>query len=312
MHMMKNQSKSISANLSNQLRLLLCTLCLFASAHPAPAAEQVHHRVMLCEYGSTTHRLLELDAAGKIIWEHKVPSVAVCFQPLADGHVIYADFGTPNRIREIDRDQKVVWEYRPQCEQVVGLERLSNGNTLLAEEGPCRAVEVDAKGKIVSALSLKTTEKAAHHQLRCIHRLADGHILACHEGEGAVREYDAAGNVTWEYTGVTDVFEALRLPSGNTLIAAGTQKRLIEVTLDHKIVWQLTEKDAPDLNLTWITSIQILKNGHILAANFLRGQEGKGVHAFEVTHDPAKQIVWTFADHQMVKSLTMIRVLDDN
>ena len=39
------------------------------------------------------------------------------------------------------------------------------------------------------------------------------------------------------------------------------------------------------------------------------GQEGKGAHAFEVTRD--KKVVWTFADHDLVKSLTTVRVLDD-
>ena len=274
------------------------------------AAEPVKHRVMLCEYGSV-HRLVELDPDGKIAWEHKVPDVVVCFQALAEGKVVYADFGNPNRIREVDREQKVIWEYLPKCEQVIGLERLPNGNTLLAEQGPCRAVEIDSKGNIVSAIPLTTSEKGAHHQVRCIHRLADGHLLACHEGEGVVREYDQAGKVVWEYAKVGDVFEALRLPGGDTLIACGTQKRLIEVTPAGKIVWKLTEKDVPKLNLAWITSLQILKNGHIVVGNFLRGHEGTGAHAFEVTHDNEKKIVWTFGDHQLVKSLTMIRVLDD-
>jgi hypothetical protein len=287
------------------------TLFLLACATPSRAADApIKHRIMICEYG-TLHRLLELDGEGKLTWEHKAPGVIVCFQPLPNGNVVYADFGNPIRIREVNREQKVIWEYTPKCEQVIGLERLSNGNTLLAEEGPCQAVEVDAAGKTVSTIPLTTTEKQAHHQVRCLHRLPDGHLLACHEGEGVVREYDKDGKVVWEYAKVTDVFEALRLPNGNTLIACGTQKRLIEVTPAGKTIWELTDKDAPALNLTWITSLQILKNGHIVAANFLRGHEGKGVHAFEVTHDAEKKIVWTFADHKLVKSLTMIRVLDD-
>lgn len=293
------------------LKPSLFALGLFAWALTCAAADEpTRHRVLLCEYGSV-HRLIEVDPDGKAAWEHKCPSVAVCFQALPGGHVVYADFGNPNRIQEVDRDQKVVWEYLPKCEQVIGLERLSNGNTLLAEEGPCRAVEVDPKGNVISSIPLTTTEKAAHHQVRCIHRLADGHILACDEGEGVVREYDQTGKVIWEYSKVGDVFEALRFPSGNTLIACGTQKRVIEVTPDGKIVWELTEKDVPELDLAWITSLQILKNGHIAVANFLRGHEGKGAHAFEVTHDKDKRIVWTFADHKLVKSLTMIHVLDD-
>jgi hypothetical protein len=188
---------------------------------------------------------------------------------------------------------------------------LPNGNFLLAEQGPCQAVEVSREGKIISTVKLSTTEQAAHRQLRCLHRLEDGHLLACHEGEAVVREYDADGKTVWEYPHVTNVYEALRLPSGNTLIGCGTDKRIIEVTPEKKIVWELTAADAPELNLSWITSLQVLKNGNLVIANFLRGQEGKGAHALEVTHDEHKKIVWKYADHDVVKSITMVRVLDD-
>ena len=53
----------------------------------------------------------------------------------------------------------------------------------------------------------------------------------------------------------------------------------------------------------------MLGNGHYVVGNFLRGQEGKGVHAFEVTRD--KKVVWTWADHGLAQSITTVRVLDD-
>ena len=228
-----------------------------------------------------------------------------------DGHVFFADGGSPTGVQEVDRDHKVVFDYRAKCEQVLTCDRLANGNVLLGEEGPCQAVEVDPKGQIVSTVKMNTTEKAAHRQVRCVHRLANGNILACHEAEAMVREYDADGKTIWEYPHVTNVYEALRLPSGNTLIGCGTAKRVIEVTPDKKIVWELKAADVPELNLTWITSLQVLKNGNLAIGNFLRGQEGKGAHAFEVTHDEAKKVVWKYANHDIVKSITMVRVLDD-
>ena len=139
--------------------------------------------------------------------------------------------------------------------------------------------------------------------------MENGQLLACHEAEGVVREYDRDGRSVWEYPNVTNVFEALRLANGNTLIGCGTDKRVIEVTPDKKIVWELTAADAPELNLNWITSLQVLKNGNFVVGNFIRGQEGKGAHAFEVTRD--KKVVWKFADHDMIKTLTMVNVLDD-
>jgi outer membrane protein assembly factor BamB len=278
-------------------------------AAPTPAADPVRHRLLFAEYGKGPNRLVELDRDGKVDWEYAFPGISVIFQPLPGGHVLYAHGGSPTGVTEIDRDKKVVWTYVSKCPQVLGGERLPNGNTLVAEQGPCRAVEVDAKGAIVRVTPLTTTEKGYHLQVRNVHKLATGNILAAHEGEGAVREVTPEGKVVWEFTKVDNAGEALRLPNGNTLIACGTQKRVIEVTPDKKVVWEFTAADAPEVNLTWVSSLQVLKNGNLVVGNFLRGQEGKGAHAFEVTRD--KKVVWTFADHKLARSVTTVRVLDD-
>jgi len=162
----------------------------------------------------------------------------------------------------------------------------------------------------VSTVSLPTTEKAFHQQLRSLHKLANGHVLAAIEAEGAAREVDPEGKVVWEFAGLANVFDAVRLANGNTLIAGGTQKRVVEVSPVGKVVWELTAQDVPDVNLTWVTSLQVLKNGNYLIGNFLHGQEGKGAHAFEVTRE--KKLVWTFADHDLVKSATMVRAIDED
>jgi len=282
---------------------------LLGLAVGAPGADAVKHRVMFAEYGKGPNRLVELDADGKVVWEYKFPSIAVIFQVLPGGHVLYAYGGNPTGVAEIDRDKKVVWNYVSKCPQVLGCERLANGNTLVAEQGPCQAVEVDPRGKVVRVTKLTTSEQGYHLQVRNVHKLPNGNILAGHEGEGAIREVDADGKVVWEHTRVENAPDAIRLPGGNTLIACGTQKRVIEVDPRGKIVWEFGARDAPELNLTWVSSLQVLKNGHYVVGNFLRGQEGKGAHAFEVTRD--KKVVWKFADHDLVKSLTTVRVLDD-
>ena len=273
------------------------------AAEAAPA-----HRLLLFEYGKGPNRLLELDAAGKVVWEHQPPSLAVIFQVLPSGNVLYAYGGKPTGVREVTRKGVEVWNYVSQCPQVLGCERLANGNTLVAEQGPCRAVEVNPQGAVVRVTPLSTSHATYHLQVRNIHKLANGNILAAHEGEGAVREVDVTGKVVWEYTGVENAGDAQRLPNGNTLISCGTQKRILEVTPDKQIAWQFTAADAPELNLTWISSLQVLPNGNLVVGNFLRGQEGKGAHAFEVTRD--KRVVWQWADHNLIKSLTTVRAVD--
>jgi len=276
----------------------------------AVAAEPIKHRIMFAEYGKGPNRLVELDADGKVAWEHKFPSIAVIFQVLPQGRVLYAYGGHPTGVQEIDRQGTVVWNYVSKCPQVLGCRRLANGNTLVAEQGPCQVLEVDRDGHIVRTTPLTTTEKGYHLQLRNVHKLENGNILAAHEGEGAIREVGPTGKLVWEYKGVANTGDAIRLANGNTLIAGATQKRVLEVTPKGETAWEFTAKDAPELNLTWVSSLQVLKNGNYVACNFLRGQEGKGVHAFEVTKD--KKVVWTFADHKLAKSITTIRVLDDD
>jgi hypothetical protein len=53
---------------------------------------------------------------------------------------------------------------------------------------------------------------------------------------------------------------------------------VIEVTPDKRIVWEFGASDAPELNITWVSSIQQRKNGNLIIGDFLRGQEGKPVN----------------------------------
>lgn len=288
---------------------LFCWLLLSVSLLSAGEARP-GRSIMVAQYqGPGGNRIVEISAEGKVIWEHKVPSLCVGFQRLANRHIVYAYGGKPTGVREVDRDQSVIWDQVRPCPQTLSCERLPNGHTLIGEQGPCRAVELDPSGKVVTTIDIPTQEKAYHQQLRCLHRLPSGNVLAAIEAEGAAREVDPQGKVVWEFTGLANVFEALRLPNGNTLVACGTQKRVIEVSPAGKVVWELTDRDVPEVNLTWVTSLQVLKNGNYLIGNFLRGQEGKGAHAVEVTRE--KKVVWTFADHALVRTATMVRALEE-
>jgi outer membrane protein assembly factor BamB len=290
------------------IALTLCCLVACAGAQSGDSAAPKRHHFMFMQY-SPGNRLVELSEDGKILWEHPIPSLAVMFEILKNGNVMYAYGGNPTGVQEVDRQHHVVWNYTAQCEQVLGFSRLPNGNVLLGEQGPCQAVEVNRKGEVVRTVPLTTNEKPAHRQCRSIHKLRNGNILSCHEADSTVREVDPTGKVVWEYPNVVNVFEATRLKNGNTLIGCSAPARVIEVTPAGKTAWEFSANDAPELGLIWITGIQILKNGNLVVANFLRGNEGHGVHAFEVTRD--KKVVWTFADHAMSTLVTMAHVLDE-
>jgi len=300
---------------SRMLRpFLACALplavILAVSPGDASAADSpIRHRLMFFEYGNCPNRFVELAADGTLVREFPPRSIAVIFQTLSNGNLVYAYGGKPTGVVEVDPHNKTVWNYVSHCPQVLGCERLANGNTLVAEQGPCQVVEVNHDGRVVHVTKLTTNQTGYHLQVRNVHRLDNGDILAAHEGDGAIREYAPSGQVVWQYTGVENTGDARRLPNGNTLIGGGTQKRVLEVSPEGKIVWEFTAADAPQLNLVWVSSIQVLKNGNYLVGNFLRNHEGHGAHAFEITRD--KKVVWTFADHRRFKSVTTIRAIEE-
>jgi len=181
--------------------LLVAGPCPGTAANPRPL---LTHRFMCIEYGKGPNRLLEIATDGRVVWEHKFPGVTVSFQILPSGNIVYAHAGKPTGVREITRAQEVVWKYESACPQALGCTRLPSGNTLLAEQGPCQAVEVNPSGSVVRTTPLTTTQKEYHLQVRGIRKLANGNILAAHEGEGAVREVDPEGRVVWEQTNLTN------------------------------------------------------------------------------------------------------------
>jgi hypothetical protein len=228
---------------------------------------------------------------------------------LSNGNVFFPHGGAQRGAQEVNRDHQVVWSYQSTAGELLGGERLPNGNTLLGEGGPALALELGPSKQVVGSTPVSTTEPSAHGQIRHLHRLENGNVLVALEGEGAARELDSAGNTVWEYLGVSKIHEAVRLPSGNTIIGGGESKRVIEVTAAGEIAWQLEPADVPELGLAWITSIQVLKNGDLLVGNWVGADGGTGVHAFQVTRD--KKIVWKLDDHQLLKSATTVTALDD-
>jgi outer membrane protein assembly factor BamB len=275
----------------------------------AAADGPTRHRLIFFEYGNCPNRFVELDVDGTIVRQFKPRSIAVIFQRLANGNIVYAYGGKPTGVVEVNPRNETVWNFVSKCPQVLGCERLANGNTLVAEQGPCQVLDVDRGGQVVHVTKLFTNQAGYHLQLRNIHRLENGNLLAAHEGDGAIREYRHDGQIVWQYAGAENTGDARRLPNGNTLIGCGTQKRVIEVSPAGDVVWEFKAADAPELNLAWVSSVQILKNGNYLVGNFLRGHEGHGAHAFEVTRE--KKVVWSFGDHKQFKSVTTIKAVED-
>ena len=290
-------------------RVLLALLI----ASPAFAAEPVTHRVLAAD--RSTGKVAIVAPDGKVEWEfpnrHDVHDLWL----LPNGNVLTHTSHTT--VVEISPEKKVVWKYEAKPKpgyagkvEVHAFQRLPDGSTMVAESGNARIVEVSKDGKIVKEVPLTVKNPHPHRDTRMARKLESGNYLVCHEGDGCVREYDPAGKVVWEYAldlggrkaapghgpegHGTAVFGAVRLPTGNTLIAGGNNNRVLEVNPDGKVVWGIDQNELPGITLAWVTTLHVLPNGNVVLGNCHAGPTNPQL--IEVTRD--KKVVWTFKDHK--------------
>jgi outer membrane protein assembly factor BamB len=307
--------------MTHRSRLIATTgliVCLAAGSSIAAEADahDAGRRVLAADYSK--HRLAMLDSAGKVLWERKVGDIHD-LHLLPSGNILFQDGWT--HILEVTpgadgKPDKTIWEYDSakmngnagRQVQVHAFQRLADGTTMIAESGPGRIIEVDPAGKIVHEIKLKVNQPSVHSDTRLARRLENGHYLVCHEHDGAVREYDHGGKMVWEYdiplfgrkpagghgpeAFGNQCFGALRLQNGNTLIATGNGHSLLEVTPDKQIVWSVRQNELPGIQLAWVTTLQLLPNGHIVFGNCHATE--KNPQIIEITKE--KQVVWTFKD----------------
>lgn len=286
------------------LRLLLAGLAALASISTGTAAQ----RVIL----QGNDRLVILNADGAVEWDMRwggIHDVHV----LPDGHVLVPQGAA--RIAEIDPATKqVVWSYDSATQngnagrkvEVHAFQPLGDGRLMIAESGPARIIEIDRDGRLLKEIKLVVRHPHPHTDTRLVRRLDSGNYLVCHEGDGAVREYDGrTGAVVWDFEVPmfgreargghgpeafgNKCFAAVRLKNGHTLIATGNGHSVIEVTPQKEIVWQLHQKDLPGITLAWVTTLDVLPDGHLVIGNC---HAGPGQPLLVEIDRETKRVVW--------------------
>jgi outer membrane protein assembly factor BamB len=259
-------------------------------------------------------RLAIVDKSGKIEWEMRWGGIHD-MHVLANGNIMVQDGAA--RVVEIDRKSKeIVWSYdsaksngnEGKRVEVHSFQPLEGGRVMIAESGPARIIEVDRDGKLTREIKLKVNHPNTHSDTRLARKLKIGNYLVCHEADGVIREYDAkSGQVIWEFEVPlfgherrgghgpeafgNQAFAAVRLNNGNTLIATGNGHSLIEVTPAKEIVWKIEQNDLPNITLAWVTTIEVLPNGHYVFGNCHAGPN----NPLLIELDPrSKQVVWAF------------------
>jgi outer membrane protein assembly factor BamB len=290
-------------------------LALYAASIPSFGQEPLTkpgRRLLVADYSK---RLIAMIAAdGAVEWQYKIGDLHDLHY-LPTGNVLFQT--SFQKIIEVDpKSNQVVWQYDSakqngnagKAVEVHAFQRLADGVTMIAESGPSRILEVDREGRLLREVKLKVARSQPHRDTRLVRKLESGNYLVCQEGDGAVREYDASGKIVWDYDvplfgqkprgghgpeGFGNAcFAAVRLPNGNTLISTGNGHSVLEVTPKKEIVWSLKQDDLSDLQLGWVTTLQVLPNGNVIVGNCHAGP--KNPQLIEV--DRNKRVVWRYHD----------------
>ena len=294
--------------MSLQLRIVLTTVLFLCSLSQLDAA----HKVVMQGNG----KLAIVNADGTVDWEMKWGGIHD-IHVLPNGHIMVQE--RMRRIVEIDPNTKtVVWSYDSSRQngnagkkvEVHAFQPLTNGRVMIAESGPARIIEIDRDGELLHEVKLQVTNPHPHRDTRLVRKLENGNYLVCQESDGVVREYDGqSGKIVWDYAVPlfgkaragghgpeafgNQAFSAVRLKNGNTLIATGNGHSVLEVTPKKKIVWQIHQKDLPGITLAWVTTLEVLPNGHYVIGNCHAGPD----NPLLLEIDPkTKKVVWQF-DH---------------
>lgn len=294
-------------------RLLLASLVITSLLSQARA-----ERLVLASASYGKNVIAICDAEGKVLWSHHTagPKTGHAghhdLQLLENGNLLFHDNWTTTI--EMTLDKKILWSYdsatmngnKGKRVEVHAFQRLPSGLTMIAESGVGRIIEVDKDGKIHAEIKLKP---GGTQNTRMARKLDNGNYLVCAETPGVVTEYNAKSDVVWEYPIKTRVYGAIRLKNGNTLIASGGGAGVIEVTKDHKVVWEIKET-VPNSSITlkWTTFLTELNNGNFVVGNCHAGE--KNPQIFEITRD--QKIVWQFNRYDVFgNGLACSQILND-
>lgn len=284
----------------------LFTPFLSGSEPQAPIQQGKGHPFACTDYSAG--KVFLVSTEGNVEWEYATKSCNDLWV-LPNGNLL---FNTGHGVQEVTREKKIVFDYQSKSE-IYACQRLPNGNTFIGECNAGRLLEVDPSGKIVKEIKLLPEGKdGGHLYMRNARVLENGNYLVAHNGEQKIKEYDPTGKLLREIPAPGGPHSVVRLKDGNTLISVGDRPgghRVFEVDKEGKTVWEVKDDELPGISLKFMAGVQRLPNGNTVISNWLgHGQFGKSPHLIELTKD--KQVVWTFADHKTMRTISSIQLLD--
>lgn len=205
--------------------------------------------------------IYEVDREGETVWSYLDGKISHDVDRLPNGNTLVV-FGNKDtykdaQVKEISPEGEIVWSwYANSCfkgEEYVSIfndgwthanaaERLDNGNTLISLRNFNLIAEVDGEGNLIRTIGEGILEEQHDPKME-----KNGNILLANQAtpHAALVLNPDTNEIDWKFAieehSSWPVRGADRLPNGNVLITEAD--RLVEVTVDKEIVWELVLKD---------------------------------------------------------------------
>ena len=240
---------------------------------------------------------------GKLIWTYDIPFTDAAtgqMEELGDatmrpnGNIVFC---RKTGASEVTPEKKIVWNYEaPKGTEIHSVQPIDSDRVLMVINGvPAKLLWIKTTtGEIEKELTVPTGKPAAHLQFRRVRLTDSGTLLAAHLDSNKVIEYNQNGVPIWS-ADVKNPWSVQRLKNGNTLIGCN-RAQIVELNKEGQVVWEITQKDLPDIQLFITQTAVRLENGHTIFCNWCPvGIKDpncwpSSIQLVEVTAD--KKVVW--------------------
>jgi hypothetical protein len=293
------------------------------SALAAPQAPDILPGKGLAEHdffyaGEAKDENMYIVRGGRIAWSYTHPGRGEISDAilLPNGNVLFAhQYG----IDEVTADKKVVWSYPAPANTEIHTAGTHGANSVwfVQNGNPAKFMIVNkASGKTEREFVLPVKGNGVHGQFRQARMTSAGTLLVAHMDMGKAVEYDLEGKALWSAE-VPGIWSAKPLKNGNVL-ATSNRGFVREIDRQGDVVWEWTQKDAPEYNMSSLQNAVRLPNGNTIINNWFNQWSNAKldpanlpVQAIEVNRE--KKVVWALRSWTAPENLgpsTTIQILD--
>lgn len=227
-------------------------------------AQLESRRLMVNDHGAGKEILCVSWPSGKVLWRRPnggATEVAV----LPNGNVLYIE-DPKGTVTEIDAEQKPIWQYKTSGVNIVSIQRLANGNTLLVDDLAPKIFEVNPTGETVASILKPEYRGLAMRRAR---RTATGTTLVAVQMAGLLLELDSTGKVLhkWNFPERRPAL-AIPQPDGGMLVGLSGPGEIRRVDAQGKTTMTFAG-DNDKARMAWPSGFTQLPNGGIIASDYM-------------------------------------------